>query len=218
MNFIDEYGRMVDMKIEEMSRALVAKYVKPHHHVLEFGARYGTVSVFLSKLLSRGEHLVSVEPDPKVQACLNKNKETNGATFHIVHGVCSNKKQFLIHHPCVWEQKTYTDPTAVKNRSVSEIANYSVDDLERLYSLKFNVLVADCEGYLIEFFHENKEFIRNLEVIIYEEDCTSSHPINGHSVDYTEFEKFLIENHFTCAEDLVDHIGLHNKVYIRSSS
>jgi FkbM family methyltransferase len=217
MSFVDEWSRPVDMRIEEMSRNLVSKYVKPHHHVLEFGARYGTVSVFLSKMLERGEHLVSVEPDPNVIPCLKHNRDANGASFHIVHGVCSNEKQYLVHHPCVWEQKTYADPSAVLGRRVCEIKNYSVRELEDMHSLRFNVLVADCEGYLIEFFNDNKEFIRSLDVLIYEEDCTSSHPINGHSVDYSELETFLKEHNFVCAEDLVDAIGLHNKVFIRKT-
>jgi FkbM family methyltransferase len=215
MSFIDEFNNPVDMRIEEMSRQLVQKYIKPTDRVLEFGARYGSVSVFLSKLLERGTQLVSVEPDPNVQTCLNHNKLANGADFNIVFGVCSSKKQYLIHHPCVWEQKTYTDPSSVKNRQVVEIQNYSVDDLEHKYGLKFNVLVADCEGYLIEFFNENKEFIKSLDTIIYEEDCTRGHPINGHSVDYSEFEGFLTINNFVLVEDLVDNIGLHNKVFIK---
>jgi len=36
--------------------------------------------------------------------------------------------------------------------------------------LNFNVLVADCEGFLEQFFDENPEFYDNLRLIIFEED------------------------------------------------
>jgi FkbM family methyltransferase len=217
--FLDEFGRSVDMRIEEMSRQLCQKYVKPGDHVLEFGARYGTVSVFLSKMLTEGKQLVSVEPDPNVWKCLEENRDRNGASFHIIKGVVSEEKQYLVHHPgCVWEQKTYRDPTEVPlNRPVSDIPNFTVEQLEQEHGLHFNVLVADCEGYLIEFYEKHSDFIARLDVLIYEEDCVSWHPVNGHFVDYGALEQFLVGSGFSMREDLVDHIGLHNKVWVKDS-
>lgn len=39
-----------------------------------------------------------------------------------------------------------------------------------MYNLKFNVLVADCEGFLQQFFDENPEFYDNLRLVIFEAD------------------------------------------------
>ena len=38
------------------------------------------------------------------------------------------------------------------------------------YNLNFNVLVADCEGFLEMFFDENPDFYDNLRLIIFEAD------------------------------------------------
>ncbi len=210
--FIDEFGGHVDLNIEEMSRNLCQEYIKEDDTVLEMGARYGTVSVFISKQLN-GKRLAAVEPDPHVIYCLEKNMKSNNADFHIIHGIVSNTPSYVVHHPCIWEQKTYTDVSKFNNRQISTVKNYSVADIENILGSKINVLVADCEGFLIQFFNENKEFIKNLDTIIYEEDCTKAHPINGDYVEYTELENFLTSNGFTLKKDLVDAIGLHNKVY-----
>ena len=38
------------------------------------------------------------------------------------------------------------------------------------YNLKFNVLVADCEGFLETFIDENPDFCKNLRMCIFEAD------------------------------------------------
>lgn len=215
MVFIDELGNEVDLIIEEASRALCYKYIKPTDHVLEFGARYGTVSVFLSKMLDTGTQLVSVEPDSRVWDCLERNAVVNDASFHIIKGVVSPLTHYLVQNQCVWEQKTYMDKGSFPEHLVHEVKNYTVDSLQEQFKLKFNVLVADCEGYLMEFFEHHKWFIAGLDTLIYEEDCVEWHRINDHFVDYRPLEEFLISCGFVMREDYVDNIGLHNKVWTR---
>jgi len=208
--FIDEFGSPVDLSVEAISRELCSKYIKPTDHVLEFGARYGTISVFLSKALNSGSQLVSVEPDSQVLHCLQVNKQNNGADFHIVNGVVSNTKQYLIPSECIWEQRTTPEL-----RVGTEIPTYTLKGLEQQFSLKFNVFVANCEGYLIEFYQTHPEFFDQLDIIIYEEDAVSWHPIKEHYVEYDDFEVFLTSKGFRLVEDKVDPIGLHNKVWIK---
>jgi hypothetical protein len=52
----------------------------------------------------------------------------------------------------------------------TNIPSYSLDEIKTKYNLKFNVLVADCEGFLEVFFDENPEFYHDLRLIIFEED------------------------------------------------
>ncbi len=211
----DEYGNAVDLMIEKISRELCQDFIIPSDKVLELGARYGSVSIFISKILNE-KSLVAVECDPNVQSCLINNMKENNTSFHIINGTIASNPLYVVHHNCVWEQKTYTNIDKFLNqRTISKINTYSIDYAEKLIGGKFNVLVADCEGYLIEFFNQYRDFIKNLDVIIYEEDCTKNHPINGDYVDYTDFQTFLIENGFKLVKDVTDHIGLHNKVYSR---
>ena len=52
----------------------------------------------------------------------------------------------------------------------TKIPSYSLDEITNKYNLKFNVLVADCEGFLEVFFDENPFFYDNLRLIIFEAD------------------------------------------------
>ena len=54
--------------------------------------------------------------------------------------------------------------------SKSKIKNLSLEQVKEEYNLKFNVLVADCEGYLEEIFEQNPEFYDELRMIIFEAD------------------------------------------------
>ena len=45
-----------------------------------------------------------------------------------------------------------------------------MQEINEQYGLKFNVLVADCEGFLETFFDENPEFYDNLRLIMFEAD------------------------------------------------
>ena len=80
--FVNEHNNVLDafsLDVEEGSRYLIGKYVRPDMKVLELGARYGTVSVCLDYILENPkEQLLCVDPDRKIKECLNKNKENLG--------------------------------------------------------------------------------------------------------------------------------------------
>ena len=59
--------------------------------------------------------------------------------------------------------------TYIKNDD-TKIPSYSMNYIKEKYNLNFNVLVADCEGFLEIFFDENPEFYDNLRLIIFEAD------------------------------------------------
>ena len=52
----------------------------------------------------------------------------------------------------------------------SNIPCYTLDEIEKTYNLNFNVLVADCEGFLERFFNENPDFYDKLCLVIFEAD------------------------------------------------
>jgi hypothetical protein len=54
--------------------------------------------------------------------------------------------------------------------SQSQIPSYTLEEIEQKYNLKFNVLLADCEGFLETFFDENPTFYDNLRLIHFEAD------------------------------------------------
>lgn len=216
--FINENFNILDpfsLSVEEGSRYLINKYVKPDMKVLELGARYGTVSVCLDYLLDNPkEQLLCVDPDSTIKHCLNKNKEANNCTFNIFNGAISKNKLFVCYNGCGWETKTYIIPPSHLNSE--EIETHSIEDIQKIYNIDFNCLLADCEGFLLEFIKENESFFDKLVCVIYEEDCSINHPINNTYINYTEVETFLLSKGFILKENYKDKIGLDNKVWIKS--
>ena len=89
--------------------------------------------------------------------------QLNNCNFQIVKGFISNKKLNLTNL-----QFTYGSTYEEDNNS--NIDCFTLDEIQKKYNIKFNVLVADCEGYLEEFFDQNPELYNNLRLVILEED------------------------------------------------
>lgn len=181
----DENDKLVDIaKFEEFEQYLTNTYIEPNDIVLELGARYGSVSCTINNKLSNKENQVSVEPDSRVYEALKKNKEINKCKFHIINGFISNKKLNL----------TNTDSydgygsTAIEDNN-SSIKSYTLQNIIEKFGLNFNVLVADCEGCLCDFFKDNLNFIKQLRMIIFEADYDKK-------CDYDNIRSILKENGF----------------------
>ena len=90
--FYDENDNIVDhTKMELDEQMLVTKYINPDDIVLELGARYGTVSCTINKILNHKNQVV-VEPDKRVWKALEDNMNRNKCEFHIIKGFISKKK------------------------------------------------------------------------------------------------------------------------------
>lgn len=166
MKFFNEYGILIDTTKSEVEEQELAKtYIEENDIVLELGARYGTVSCIINTKLKNKRNQVVVEPDERVWDALEKNKKTNECDFHIIKGFLSKKKLSLT------KINSYDGygTTSIENKN-SKIQSHSLEEIEEKYNLKFNVLVADCEGFLETFFDENPLFYDSLRMIIFEAD------------------------------------------------
>jgi FkbM family methyltransferase len=167
MNIIDQFGNIVDIEnIEKPEQDLVNKYILRDDIVLELGARYGSVSCIINSKLNNKKNQVVVEPDDRVWNALEKNKINNNCDFNIVKGFISNKNLDLTN------LNDYLDgygATFIENND-TKIPSFSLNEIKIKYNLNFNVLVADCEGFLETFFDENPDFYDNLRLIIFEAD------------------------------------------------
>jgi FkbM family methyltransferase len=166
MNFVDESGKAINhLSVERNEQLQAGRYIRPESVVLELGARYGTVSCVINSKLAVKTNQVSVEPDSRVHAALELNMRANGCEFHIVKGVISRT-------PIVLDALDYYNgygTTSVKAET-SSIVSYRLEDIEAMYGLTFDTLVADCEGFLEQFFDENPDFYKQLRLIIFEQD------------------------------------------------
>lgn len=180
--FYDENNNIINhLEIELPEQLMAMKYIKPTDVVLELGARYGTVSCTINNILNNKHNQVSVEPDSVVWEALSKNKINNACEFNILQGFISNKKLGLT------GEHNYGIQSIVDTNST--ISSYTLDEVETMYNLHFNVLVADCEGYLCSFLNENPKLYTQLTTIIFEAD-------NAVICDYNNIREQLKINGF----------------------
>lgn len=185
LEYYDEHGVKIKHLITERKEQILAdKYIKPDDVVLELGARYGTVSCVINKKLKNKHNQVVVEPDNRVWQPLEDNMKRNNCDFHIIKGFISNKKMKLTDKD-FWRgygTSSEEDPS-------SKIPSYTLDEIQKKYKLNFNVLVADCEGFLCQFLEENPGFLDQLRLIIFEKD-------NPKICNYNGIKKQLEEKKF----------------------
>lgn len=186
MKIVDLRGKKINTnKIEKPEQDLANKYILETDVVLELGARYGSVSCVINSKLNNKNNQVVVEPDERVWEALEINKNNNNCEFNIVKGFISNKKLDLTNlNVC------FNGYGSTFENNNTKIQSYSLDEVIKKYNLNFNVLVADCEGFLEVFFDENPDFYDNLRLIIFEADYPEK-------CDYNKIKKRLSEKKFT---------------------
>lgn len=161
--FVEDSGLKLDIATYEPTEMnLVWTHIKPEDVVLELGCRVGVVSCTIARRLNNQRNLVSVEPDNRAIYALQKNKMKNKCEFQIYPGFVS-KKPLSLRDNHIWTN-SFHDPTSTMERC-------SLEELQQNTGCKFNVLVADCEGFLEQFYDENTWFFSQLRLIIYERDA-----------------------------------------------
>jgi FkbM family methyltransferase len=191
MGFIDREGNPANTDYEKEEQFLVRTYLPRDAQVLELGARYGTVSCVISEVLQDPTKHVAVEPDPSVIEALLHNREENGGKFHIFNGIVSEhgcELQFIDPKFDFHEYGTYTKPSETPN-----VKNKTLHDIEKMYDVKFDAVVADCEGFFYNFVKENVESLAKMRVLIYEQDGI---PWSEMMKKYEELDHILEENGF----------------------
>ena len=179
--FYDEKGEIINhLEIERPEQEMAIKYIKPTDVVLELGARFGTVSCTINRILNNKKNQVSCEPDKLVWECLEKNKQVNNCNFNILKGFISNKKLDLIN-------SGYGSYATINDNS--EIKSYTLDEVKSMYNLTFNVLVLDCEGCMEDFIQENPVILNELNLILFEAD-------RPEVTNYDKIRELLKSNNF----------------------
>jgi FkbM family methyltransferase len=200
MDIQDQYGNIIDIdNIEKCEQDLTNQYIEENDIVLELGARYGSVSCTINSKLKCKINQVVVEPDERVWNALERNKNANNCEFHIVKGFISAKKLGLtnLDNHCGGYGSTYI----INNEST--IPAYTMEEIITKYNLSFNVLVADCEGFLECFFDENPIFYDTLRLIIFEADYPDK-------CNYDKIRNTLRE------KDFIEKLNGHQNVWIKN--
>jgi FkbM family methyltransferase len=161
--YVDENNNVVNHHwLERNEQHIARRFIPRDATVLELGARYGTVSCVINSILNDPKRHVAVDPDASILQALQKNRDSHGAQFHIFSGAVSRKPLFL--QPESYCTHTTSQDTGVQTQSLT------IEELEKVYGMSFDCLVADCEGFMEQFVRENEDFVRRLNMVTYEED------------------------------------------------
>ena len=199
VNFVDENNKIIDINsIEKIEQDDAEKYIQSDCIVLELGGRYGTVSAIINRKINNPFNHVVVEPDKIVWSALEKNKMATNSRFHIIKGFISNKKLTL-------EGNGYG--ATQKEDDTSTIPSYTLNEIETQFNLKFNTLVADCEGCLESFLDENPSLYRDLKLILMEEDQVAK-------CNYKKIKQNLLKHSFK--EVASSFKGIYRSVWIKT--
>ena len=195
MEFYDENENIVRYDQLEVQEQIDAnEFIKEDDIVLELGARWGGVSVTINKKLKNKQNHVAVEPDRVVWEALEKNRKNHNCEFIIIKGAISKKPLKIDKSDKRWNGlATFTKGTSFMK---SDIESFE------LPKLKFNVLVADCEGFMETFYDENKEIFKDFRLIMIEKDRPEE---CDYPYLFREFEKLG----FTETRDSGDHKIFH---------
>ena len=182
IEYKNERGYIIQSKYIEREEQLDAQeYIPAHATVLELGGRYGLAAAVINHQLENPLAHVVVEPDPTVQEALQKNRDSHLCHYSIFYGVVSRKPMYFTQQGFSSFCSSAPTETPVQTLSLEKL-------MERYGIQRFTHLVADCEGGLIDFFEENKEFLKTLEGIYFEKD----NKFNV-EVDYTPFLHYISE-------------------------
>ena len=161
--YYNEKNKKIDHfkeELEEQKDAL--EFIDSTDIVLELGGRYGTVSNAIAYKQNNSGNLIVVEPDTSVISALTNNKNINKMNYTIINNYISNT-------PKNFTKAGYGSMTlSSKNEYDPLMISYS--EFKNKFPLKFNVLVADCEGCLGEFLEMIGDDIHNYNKILFEAD------------------------------------------------
>jgi FkbM family methyltransferase len=199
--FFDWRGIELDSKELERTEQIHAyKYIEPNDVILELGGRYGMAAVYANaKLANKRNHYV-VEPDSTVIEALKKNRDSHYADFQIFNGYVSKRPMKLVREENPIGLANFSVPVAGEGDAECK----TLEQIKKETGLQFNTLIADCEGFLEQFFDENYPEILSIDKFLFECDCP-------HRCDYQKICNILNSYFYTHVEN-----SFH-QVWIRKS-
>ncbi len=157
LNF--EGGTMMDEFPEQM---MAMMFVDKNAKILEIGANKGRNTLVLSSIVNDSSNIVTLETDKNSYDILIKNRDANNFKFKAINAGLSKRK--LIQTG--WNS-TPSDEILPGSKIVDNIL---YDDLLKQYNLDFDTLVCDCEGALYYILNDFPEIMKNIKLIIIEND------------------------------------------------
>ena len=149
---------------EELPEQLMAvRYLTCDEKVLEIGGNIGRNSLIIASILGNNKNnFVTLECDPDIATQLTHNRDLNNMDFHIESSALSNRKLIQKGWDTIASDELLPGYTNVNIISWTE--------LNTKYNINFDTLVLDCEGAFYYILMDMPEILKNISLIIMEND------------------------------------------------
>jgi FkbM family methyltransferase len=154
-----KYGKFIN---ELPEQKMVIRYLTGDEKILEIGGNIGRNSLVISSILKNNTNFVVLESDTIIFNQLKENKEINNMQFHIENSALSKRK--LIQKK--WNT-IVSDKLLIGYKDVNII---TYDQLIKKYNIQFDTLILDCEGAFYYILMDMPEILKNINLIIMEND------------------------------------------------
>lgn len=159
-NKLKLYNGTFDEEYEE--QLLTLKFLDRDAKVLELGSNIGRNTITIATILNDISNLVTLEPSKIICNCLRYNCDTNNLYVNIENKALSYRK--LI------QRDWTTIPSDILLDGYNEVDTITFEELEEKYKIKFNTIVADCEGALYYILVDRPNILNNINTLILEND------------------------------------------------
>jgi FkbM family methyltransferase len=149
------------IKDEYPEQIMATLFIPEDAKVLELGSNIGRNTLVIGSLLKTGK-LVTVECDPETCKVLAENIRLNGLDIPIENAALSKRKLF--------QQGWMTYVEGTEPAGSKPVATISFEEIETKHNLKFDTIVADCEGALYYIFTDTPEILDGIRLLIMEND------------------------------------------------
>ena len=205
------FGTWQDELIEQQ---LCCKYIDKNMNVLELGSNIGRVSMVIASILNKGTgQLVTIETNKHIYDQLLINKSNNNLNFHALNKALSYLEILhLYEFGNNWlsfpkeEIPKYNITNNLINEKWENVTTITFEEIETQFNITFDTLIIDCEGAFYYILKSNEDILKNIKLIIIENDCL----IDAHSIfildifrqhGFTAVESCTTDNAWGCCKD-----------------
>lgn len=153
------HGNLQDEYPEQL---MAAMFIQGDAKVLELGGNVGRNSCVIASLLNDERNLVVVESSLESAKLLEENRYFNNLGFQIENSAIS--KVPLI------QSEWKTIPSKVLLPGYTRVNTITFKEVQKKYNIEFDTLVVDCEGALYYILLDDPTILKNIKLIIIEND------------------------------------------------
>lgn len=141
---------------------MATRFLKGDEKVLELGGNIGRNTLVIASILNNQKNLVTLECDPNTVVQLTENRDINSMQLHI-EGSALSKRSLI-------QRGRHTIVSDTIPDRYTKVNTIDFDSLESKYQIKFDTIVADCEGALYYIFMDMPEMLDTIKTVIMEND------------------------------------------------